>query len=103
MGNTTGGWVPTGPGTLTGTYQWLATFSGDANNTEITSNTGNEPLSLHDALPIFKTVPGGTVQLGSGAALTDQAKLSGGSNYQAGDRIRLNLCQTANTSSASSL
>src|SRR5207245_2835828 len=34
--------------TATGTYQWLASYAGDANNTGFTTT-----LSLHDALPIL--------------------------------------------------
>jgi hypothetical protein len=72
------GYVPTGTGTLTGTYQWVATYSGDGNNQSISGNFGDEPETVNLAGPIIVTVPGGSVILGSGGALTDSATLSGG-------------------------
>ena len=32
-------------GTVIGTYQWVATYSGDANNNPVASAIGNEPVS----------------------------------------------------------
>src|SRR5438552_6337750 len=38
-GNNPGGYLPT----VIGTYQWVATYSGDANNTAVASANGDEP------------------------------------------------------------
>jgi hypothetical protein len=39
VGNNAGGYVPT----VTGTYQWVAVYSGDTNNKTVTSPYGSEP------------------------------------------------------------
>jgi hypothetical protein len=64
----------------TGTYQWVASYSGDANNNPVGSNRGDEPEAVRPASPAVNTIPGGTVVIGSGAKLTDSATLSGGFN-----------------------
>src|SRR5438552_3525622 len=43
MGNTPGGYVSLDSSTVPCSYQWLASFSGDANNMGVTSNKGDEP------------------------------------------------------------
>src|SRR5205085_2625633 len=63
-----------------GTYHWVASFSGDANNDPVTSGALDEPEVVSPAGPAVNTTPGGTVVLGSGAKLTDSAVLSGGFN-----------------------
>ena len=70
-------------GTVTGTYQWVAAYSGDANNTSVTSANGNEPVQVHTANPSIGTNPTpGSVTLSnvSPPILTDSATLSGGYN-----------------------
>src|SRR5205085_2900464 len=70
------GFVPT----ITGTYQWVASYSGDANNNPAASALGDEPQIVTPASPAINTTPGGTIVIGSGAKLTDTAVLSGGFN-----------------------
>ena len=69
-------------GTVTGTYQWVAAYSGDANNTSVTSANGNEPVQVHTANPSIGTNPTpGSVTLSnvSPPILTDSATLTAGS------------------------
>ena len=67
-------------GAVTGTYQWHASYSGDANNGAITqeSDPGAEQVVVKPASPALTTTPGPTVVLGSGVKLTDTAHLTGG-------------------------
>ena len=70
-------------GTVTGTYQWDATYSGDANNTPA-SDTGSvaEQVTVNIASPTLGTIPNPTtVTLGANpVTLTDTATLEGGFN-----------------------
>jgi hypothetical protein len=50
-GDHPGGWVPTGTGTLTGQYQWVALYSGDANN---------NPVATNQPGPLVMDLPEGT-------------------------------------------
>ena len=76
----TGFTLPT-TGTATGTYQWDATYSGDANNTAA-SDTGSvaEQVTVTIASPTLGTIPNPTtVTLGANpVTLTDTATLEGG-------------------------
>ncbi len=78
----TGFALPTS-GTVTGTYQWDATYSGDANN-NAASDTGSaaEQVTVNTASPTLGTIPDPTtVTLGANAVtLTDTATLEGGFN-----------------------
>jgi hypothetical protein len=74
------GYAPSGSGSLTGTYQWEASYGGDAINNPVASPAGSEPEIVNVALPTISTTPGGSVVLGSGARLTDSATLAGGYN-----------------------
>jgi uncharacterized repeat protein (TIGR03803 family) len=74
--NTPTGFVPT----AVGTYQWVVSYSGDNNNTPLSSPKGTEPESVTLATPTLSTTPGGTVAVGSGVDMTDSATLSGGDN-----------------------
>jgi hypothetical protein len=74
------GYLPSGTGALTGTYQWQATYSGDINNRGIASTLGSEPEKVLAASPTITTTTGGTVVLGSGVPLTDSATLNNGYN-----------------------
>ncbi len=47
-----------------GTYQWVAVYSGDANNNGVTSGYGSEPETVSKASPTITTTPGGTVTCG---------------------------------------
>jgi hypothetical protein len=73
---TPNGFVPS----ATGTYQWVASYSGDINNNSVSSRPGDEPETVTSASPAINTTPGGQVVLGSGDRLTDSAMLSGGFN-----------------------
>ncbi len=70
------GFVPT----VAGTYQWVASYSGDPNNAPVNSAFGDEPESVSITHPVITTTPGGTVLLGSGIPMKDSATLSGGLN-----------------------
>jgi uncharacterized repeat protein (TIGR01451 family) len=63
-----------------GTYQWVASYSGDANNDPVASDLGDEPQTVTPAAPTITTSAGPTVVLGSGVPLTDSATLAGGFN-----------------------
>ena len=76
----TGYTLPTA-GTVTGTYQWVASYSGDANNNSVATQKGAEPVSVGAASPTISTTPNptGVVLSASGPPkLTDSATLSGG-------------------------
>jgi hypothetical protein len=61
-----------------GTYQWVASYSGNAFNLPVNSTVGSEPEVVAPASPLISTSPAGTVIIGSGARLIDSATLSGG-------------------------
>jgi hypothetical protein len=68
-------------GTVTGTYQWDATYSGDANNNNTSdNNAANEQVTVSAASPTLRTTPNPTtVPLDANAVtLTDTATLEGG-------------------------
>ncbi|TMC08651.1 MAG: VWA domain-containing protein [Chloroflexi bacterium] len=71
-GATSGGFVTT----RAGTYRWVATYSGDANNATAGSGCGDEPVTTTRATPAISTTPspGGPV----GISVTDTATVSGG-------------------------
>ncbi len=83
------GYVPTGAGTLTGTYQWTASYSGDGNNNPDTTAAGSQPENVSAASPMLSTTPGGTVVVGMTVAMTDSATLAGAVN--AGGTITFTL------------
>ena len=45
----------TGTGTLTGTYQWVVSYSGDPNNNSAVSIKGEEPVTVVAASPTNPT------------------------------------------------
>ena len=65
---------------MTGTYQWDAAYSGDANNTAATDNNDkNEQLTIGKASPSISTTPSTTsTPCSSTTVLKDTAALSGG-------------------------
>ena len=75
-GTNPSGYVPA----ATGTYQWVAVYSGDAKNNGVVSPFGSEPWTVGAASPTINTIDGGAVVLGSGAKLTDSAMLAAGVN-----------------------
>jgi uncharacterized repeat protein (TIGR01451 family) len=78
-----------GPPLVAGTYQWVAVFSGDANNNSASSGCGSEPVKI-TASPTIVTTPSETS--GSlGDLLNDTADLEGGSNFDGNGEITFNL------------
>ena len=78
----TGYTLPTS-GTVTGTYQWNAAYSGDSNNNTVSENNdASERVTVNKAGPSLVTTasPNGTVTLDSSGSpiLNDSALLSGG-------------------------
>ncbi len=67
-----------GPPLVAGTYQWVAVFSGDANNATASSGCGNEPVKITASPSIGTTVSESTG--GTGDSISDSATLSGTSN-----------------------
>ena len=48
--------TPTGAqATQAGTYQWVASYSGDPNNNPVASNKGDEPVVVSTAVPVITT------------------------------------------------
>ena len=76
--NTPSGYLPTSAGT----YQWNASYSGDANNSPATDNNDpTEQVTVSPAQPSLATTPDPTaITLPTGTALSDSATLSGGYN-----------------------
>ena len=68
------GFVPT----VTGTYQWSASYSGDSNNNPVSGPAETEMVVPTPATPTLTTTPGGGVALGTGTKLTESATLAGG-------------------------
>ncbi len=77
----TGYTLPT-TGTVTGTYQWNASYNGDGNNNTVSdTNATNEQVTVTSASPTLSTTPSPTSITLSNATplvLTDSATLSGG-------------------------
>src|SRR5205085_3056526 len=79
MGNNPGGYMPM----ATGTYQWVAVYSGDGNNNGVTSPFGAEPWTVGQQSPTITTTTPNftTATLGtSTATLKDTATLQDGVN-----------------------
>ncbi len=70
-------------GTVTGTYQWVASYSGDANNNSVASARGTEPVSVTAACQSVSTTPNPAsvaLNFGGSSTLNDSATLAGGYN-----------------------
>ncbi len=73
----TGFTLPTS-GTVAGTYQWDATYSGDGNNNAVSdANAADEQVTVNAATPTITTTPNPTVAI-EGTTLQDAADLAGG-------------------------
>jgi hypothetical protein len=73
-GSVTSGGYPT---TTTGTYYWVATYNGDANNNTASSGAAAEPVTVGTAVPSISTTPQpATATVGS--SIADHAVVSGG-------------------------
>ena len=76
-GDNPGGYIPL----VAGTYQWVASYSGDGNNNGVTSNLGDEPVIARTASSILTTSPlpaNVTLTSGGPPVLKDSATLTGG-------------------------
>ena len=76
---------------ITGTYNWVVSYSGDANNNGVVSSVGNEAVQVHAANPSLGTnsSPGRvTLSSGSSSILTDTATLTGGFSPDRDNRLR---------------
>jgi hypothetical protein len=62
--------------TAAGTYRWIATYTGDANNAAVTSACAEEPVTVGKATPSISTTASGNVD--AGAEVLDAATLAGG-------------------------
>ncbi len=70
-------------GAVTGTYQWMVTYSGDANNKPVASAMGDEPVAVEAAFPTLSTSASPTdaaLSNGGSPTLKDSATLAGGYN-----------------------
>ena len=61
-----------------GTYQWVATYNGDDNNTAVSSACGDEPVVIAQATPTIATTPSAGGE--DGTSISDAATVSGGFN-----------------------
>jgi hypothetical protein len=61
-----------------GTYRWVATYNGDANNSSVRGNCGDatETRAVARAIPTIATQASGNIVVGSGS-LSDQATVTG--------------------------
>jgi hypothetical protein len=59
-----------------GIYNWVATYSGDANNNGVAGACGDEPVEIVKASPAISTTPSGTVP--AGGLVHDSATVTGG-------------------------
>ena len=78
----TGYTLPT-TGAVAGTYQWVASYDGDANNTSATTDFGDDPVRVVPASPTIGTTanpPSVTLDSGGSPTLKDSATLAGGYN-----------------------
>ena len=72
-GNALSGPFPT---VVVGTYEWVATYNGDANNNTVTSVCGDEPVIITQAAPTIATTPSAGGPVGTG--ISDTATVNGG-------------------------
>jgi hypothetical protein len=75
MGNNPGGFLPT----AAGLYQWVASYSGDANNTAVASPRGAEPETVSPASPTITTSQQPTTAV-VGSPIADMATVHDGFN-----------------------
>ena len=67
-------------GTVTGTYQWVASYSGDPNNNGVASASGNEPVAVAPDNLLVSTTTNPTQVTVATAPFNDSATLSAGFN-----------------------
>ncbi|MCL2395940.1 MAG: Ig-like domain repeat protein [Acidimicrobiaceae bacterium] len=66
--------------TVAGTYDWVASYSGDTSNAPVTTACGAEPVTITKASPTIATTPNPAGPVVVGTALSDSATVSGGSS-----------------------
>ncbi len=87
---TTTGYTLPGSGTVTGTYQWDASYSGDDNNPVVSDNDDSAgQVTVSAAAPTLTTTPSPTSVSFGAATLNDTATLSGG--FSPGGNITFSL------------
>jgi hypothetical protein len=72
---TSAGYAPA----ATGTYYWVATYSGDSNNTTASSGTSDEPVTVTKATPSVSTTQQ-PANAAIGSSIADKATITGGYN-----------------------
>lgn len=90
--------------TQAGTYNWIAAYSGDANNEPATHACGiaNEVVEVTEAQPTINTEASDEQLLGGGL-LTDTATVSGRVGAVAGGTVTFNLFAPGDTACATSI
>jgi hypothetical protein len=63
--------------TAIGTYYWVASYSGDTNNNAVSSNTGDEPVTVTKATPSVSTTQQ-PAAAAIGSSIADKATVTGG-------------------------
>ena len=86
---TPSGYTLPASGAVTGTYHWLASYTGDGNNNPVSSTAADEPVAVTPASPTIITVANPTSGLVGTTALEDTATLSGG--YDPAGKITFTL------------
>jgi hypothetical protein len=61
-----------------GTYEWVATYTGDSNNNVVSSPCGSESQVVSKAIPAISTTDDGNVP--NGSTISDEAFVSGGNS-----------------------
>ena len=80
-----------------GTYDWVASFSGDSNNAGVSTQCGDEPVVIAEASPTLTTTA--TPMAGPlGTTLQDSADLEGASNLDGSGSITFDLYGPGDTS-----
>jgi hypothetical protein len=84
--------VPSGEYTIgeAGAYYWVATYSGDANNTGVSSGCAAEPVVADPAIPSLTTTPEPTSGV-VGTTFKDKAVIGGLFGTQPGGRVSWTL------------
>src|SRR5207249_2481271 len=91
--------TPTGASPEAGTYYWVASYSGDANNAPAASGCEDEPVTVNKATPALHTTQdpaSGTV----GASFKDKATISGLAGAKPGGQITWKLYDNKECKSA---
>lgn len=90
------------PATATGTYYWVDTYNGDANNSSVASALTAEPVVITSTIPSINT----TQQPASatvGSSIADKATVTGLVNASSSDTVTFNLYSSATTQNSSTL